>query len=72
MGAEVSGKLHAPSALPPGKSPRYPLHKGLGGPRRWYGRCGEDKKCLASNRNRTRAVQLLAHRFNEIKTAENV
>jgi hypothetical protein len=28
---EVSGQLHAPTALPPGKSPRYPLYR-LGGP----------------------------------------
>jgi hypothetical protein len=24
---EVSGQLHAPAALPPGKSPRYPLYR---------------------------------------------
>jgi hypothetical protein len=29
---EVSGQLHAPVALPQGKSPWYPLDKKLGGP----------------------------------------
>jgi hypothetical protein len=29
---EVSGQLHAPAALPPGKSPWYPLDRRLGGP----------------------------------------
>jgi hypothetical protein len=28
----VSGQLHAPTALPRGKSPRYPLDRRLGGP----------------------------------------
>jgi hypothetical protein len=28
----VSGQLHAPAALPPGKSSRYPLYRRLGGP----------------------------------------
>jgi hypothetical protein len=30
---EVSGKLHAPPALPPRKSPRYSMYRRLGGPR---------------------------------------
>jgi hypothetical protein len=30
----VSGQLHAPAALPPGKSSRYPLYGRLGGPPR--------------------------------------
>jgi hypothetical protein len=29
---EVSGQLHAQAALPPGKSPWYPLDRRLGGP----------------------------------------
>jgi hypothetical protein len=28
----VSGQFHAPAALPPGKSPRYPFYRRLGGP----------------------------------------
>jgi hypothetical protein len=30
--ALAGGQLHAPAALPPGKSPRYPLDRRLGGP----------------------------------------
>jgi hypothetical protein len=30
---EVSGQLHAPAALPQGKSPQYSLDRRLGGPR---------------------------------------
>jgi hypothetical protein len=40
---EVSGQLHAPAALPPGKSPRYPLDRRLGGPQSRSGRFGEEK-----------------------------
>jgi hypothetical protein len=32
---EVSGQLHASAALPPGKSPRYPLDRRLGGLKRY-------------------------------------
>jgi hypothetical protein len=39
----VSGQLHAPAALPPGKSPRYPFYKRLGGPQSRSGRYGEVK-----------------------------
>jgi hypothetical protein len=39
----VSGQFHAPAALPPGKSPRYPFYRRLGGPQSWYGRYGEVK-----------------------------
>jgi hypothetical protein len=40
---EVSGQLHAPAALPPGKSPRYPFYRRLGGPQSRSGRYGELK-----------------------------
>jgi len=40
---EVSGQLHAPSALPQGKSPWYPLEGMLGGPQNRSGRGGEEK-----------------------------
>jgi hypothetical protein len=36
----VSGQLHVPAALPPGKSSRYPFYRRLGGPQSrsgWYG-----------------------------------
>jgi hypothetical protein len=39
----VSGQLHAPAALPPGKSPRYPFYRRLGGPQTRSGRYGEVK-----------------------------
>jgi hypothetical protein len=39
----VSGQLHAPAALPPGKEPRYPLDRRLGGPQSRSGRFGEEK-----------------------------
>jgi hypothetical protein len=41
MGA--SGQLHIPAALPPGKSPCYPLDRRLGGPQIRSGRGGEEK-----------------------------
>jgi hypothetical protein len=40
---EVNGQLHAPAALPPGQSSRYPLDKRLGGAQSRCGRGGEDK-----------------------------
>jgi hypothetical protein len=40
---EVSGQLHAPAALPPGKSHRYPFYRRLGGPQSQSGRYGEVK-----------------------------
>jgi hypothetical protein len=39
----VSGQLHAPAALPQGKSPRYRLDRGLGGPQSRSERGGEEK-----------------------------
>jgi hypothetical protein len=38
-----AGQLHAPAALPPGKEPRYPLDKRLGGPQSRSGRHREEK-----------------------------
>jgi hypothetical protein len=40
---EVSGQLHAPAALPPGKSPRYPFYRRLGGPQSRFELYGEVK-----------------------------
>jgi hypothetical protein len=59
---ERSGQLYAPAALPPGKEPRYPLDKRLGGPQSRFGRCGEQKS-LALARNRTPAVQPVVRRY---------
>jgi hypothetical protein len=55
MGA--SGQRHAPAALPPGKDPRYPLDRRLGGLRAvWTQR--PEKKSFASARDRISVVQL--------------
>jgi hypothetical protein len=40
---EVSGKLHAPATLPPGKDPMVPLDRRLCGPKIRSGRGGEEK-----------------------------
>jgi hypothetical protein len=40
---EVSGQLHAQSALPPGKYPCYPLDRKLDGPQGLSGRGDEEK-----------------------------
>jgi hypothetical protein len=40
---EVSGQLHAPAALPPRKSPRYPLYRKFRGTQSRSGRYGEVK-----------------------------
>jgi hypothetical protein len=39
----VSGQLHAPAALSPGKSPWYPLDRRLHGPQSQFGCGGEEK-----------------------------
>jgi hypothetical protein len=40
---EVSDQLHDPAASPPGKEPRYPLDRRLGGPQSRSGRHVEEK-----------------------------
>jgi hypothetical protein len=40
---EISHNRHAPTALPLGKNPPYPMNRSLGGPQGWYGRFGEEK-----------------------------
>jgi hypothetical protein len=40
---EVSGQLHAPAAVPQGKSPHYLLDRRLGGPQSRSGHGGEEK-----------------------------
>jgi hypothetical protein len=47
---EVSGQLHAPAALPQGKSPCCPLDRRLGGPQSRSGRGGEEKNIFYSCR----------------------
>jgi hypothetical protein len=43
---EVSGQIHAPTALLPGREPQYPLDRRLGGPQSWSGRDNEDRLSL--------------------------
>jgi hypothetical protein len=38
---EVSGQLHAPVALPPGKDPRCQMDRKMGGPQSRSGRGGK-------------------------------
>jgi hypothetical protein len=45
---EVSGQLHAPAALPRGKSPWYPLDKRLGVPQSRSELGGEEKNSQPS------------------------
>jgi hypothetical protein len=40
---DVNGQLHAPAALPQGKSPRYLLDRRLGGPQSRSGDGSEEK-----------------------------
>jgi hypothetical protein len=47
---EVSGQLHAPAALLPGKEPLYPLDRRLGGTQSRSGRSGEEKNSQPSPR----------------------
>jgi len=46
---EVSGQLHPPTALIPGKEPRDPLGGRLGGPQSRSGRGGEEKNTCSEN-----------------------
>jgi hypothetical protein len=39
---EVSGQLHTPAGSPPGKEPRYPLHKRLSEPQSRSGHRGDE------------------------------
>jgi hypothetical protein len=41
---EVTGQLHAPAALPQGKSPGHPLDRRLGGPQSRSGHSGGEEK----------------------------
>jgi hypothetical protein len=49
---EVSGDLHAPAALPPRKSPWYPLDRRLRGPQSRSGRCEEEKNLAPAEAGR--------------------
>jgi hypothetical protein len=55
VGGEWSG-FHTPAALPPGKSPRYPLYRRFGGPQSRSGR-HEEVKILDPTGTRTPTSQ---------------
>jgi hypothetical protein len=61
----VSGQLDAPAALPPGKEPRYPLYRRLGGPQSQSGRCGEEKILhpTGTQTSNSRVIQPIASRY---------
>jgi hypothetical protein len=56
----VSGYLHDPAALPPGKILRLPLDMSLGETQNRSGRGGEGNKIPAPAENRTPFVQPVA------------
>jgi hypothetical protein len=56
---EMSGRLHASTALSRGKGPRYKLDMRGGGPQRRSGRCGEEEISAPAG-TRTLIVQLVA------------
>jgi hypothetical protein len=61
---EVSGQLHAPAALPPGKKPPVPTEQEAGWPQGRAGRCG---KIHGRGGNRTPVVQpVLCHRTESL------
>jgi hypothetical protein len=66
---EVSDQLHAPAALPLGKSPRCPLDRRLGAPQSWSGHCGKEDN-LDPAGYRTPAVQPVSRRCTEWATEE--
>ena len=58
---EVGGQLHAPAALPPGKT-RYPFHRRLGRPQ---GRSGRVRKTSPPPGIDPRTVQPIATRYTD-------
>jgi hypothetical protein len=57
----MSGQRHALAALPPGKEPRYPLDRSLGGPQSRSGRRGEEK----NSNSDPAVVQPVASRYTD-------
>jgi hypothetical protein len=65
---EVSGQLHAPAALPQGKSPWYSLDRRLGGPQNRSGRDGEERNSQTppgiEPENPDRLYEIMSNDFN--------
>jgi len=65
---EVGGQRHTPAALPPGKN-RYPLYRGLGGPR---GRSGRVRKIFPPPGFDPRTIQPVASRCTDRKYSSQI
>jgi hypothetical protein len=65
---EVNGQLHAPAALPPWKSPRYPLDRRLGGPQSRFGSGGEKKNSQPLSKIGPTIIQPVAQRYTTVLT----
>jgi hypothetical protein len=67
----VGGQHHVAVALPPGRSPRYPLYRRLGGPQSRSGRFREVKILYPSRGSNSdpSVVQTVAKRYNDYATA---
>jgi hypothetical protein len=59
----MSGQIHAPAALPQGKSPWYPLDRRLDGPWNWSGRAGEEKNSQPLPGLEPPIIQPIAQRY---------
>jgi hypothetical protein len=58
---EMSGELHAPAAVPPGK---WPLYRGLGEPQSRSGHGGEEKNPQPLPGLETPIIQFAVQRYN--------
>jgi hypothetical protein len=57
------GQLNAPAALPPGKTPLYPLDRRLSGPKSRSGRGGEEKNSQPLPGLEAQTIQPVAQRY---------
>jgi hypothetical protein len=62
---EVSGQIHAPAALLPGKEPQYPLGRRLGGPQSRSGRRGKNSTPYRDKNYDPSIVQRVAGRYSD-------
>jgi len=60
---EVSGQLHAPAALPQGKSLWYPLHRWLGGPQSQLGCSSVEINSQPQSGPKLPIIQLIAQHY---------
>jgi hypothetical protein len=65
----VRSQLHAPAALPPGKSPSYPFDRKLGGPQSRSGQGSEEKnsKPLPGLEPHEQILNLRNYTFSDMK-----